>query len=71
MRQRSPPRHLNYATIGNSCAYLTQVGGGAFGNRDDWILSAIRRALQLYEKYPLDVKIVSYRAPDPRLRGLA
>ncbi len=40
--------------------YLTCVGGGAFGNRRQWIADAISRALALYSDEPLDVKLVHY-----------
>ncbi|MGA9573374.1 MAG: hypothetical protein WBS20_05445, partial [Lysobacterales bacterium] len=32
---------LNYARTGNNKVYLTLLGGGVFGNEEDWILSAI------------------------------
>lgn len=49
------------ASKGNSkSVYLTQLGGGAFGNNQDWILDAIRRAVILYRDFDLDVKIVSF-----------
>ncbi|GAB5404905.1 MAG: hypothetical protein Aurels2KO_31360 [Aureliella sp.] len=40
--------------------YLTLVGGGVFGNRSDWILSAIARSLELFAWADLDVRIVSH-----------
>ena len=40
--------------------FLTSVGGGAFGNSTIWIERALRRALKLYEHYPLDVRLVCY-----------
>jgi len=45
---------------GNKKVYLTLLGGGAFGNRNDWIISAIRRSLKKYANTPLDIRIVSY-----------
>jgi hypothetical protein len=42
---------------------LTLLGGGAFGNRDEWIQGAMRRALQLASGSELDVRLVSYGAP--------
>jgi len=41
--------------------YLTCVGGGVFGNSHFWIASAINRAIKIYEKAPVDVKLVHYR----------
>ena len=45
---------------GNGRAYLTLLGGGAFGNEADWILEAIERAVTTYRDFDLDVAIVSY-----------
>jgi hypothetical protein len=50
---------------------LTRLGGGAFGNNEEWIQSAIERALDLARNHALDVRIVSYREPSPLLRALA
>lgn len=49
---------------------LTSLGGGAFGNDDEWIYSAIRRALRLAIDCDLDVRIVSYRQPTSKLVNL-
>lgn len=43
---------------------LTRVGGGAFGNHQDWIDAAIQRALGLVEHADLDVRIVCYGGLD-------
>jgi len=51
---------LNFITTGNNTIYLTLVGGGVFGNETDWIISAIKRSLDLYADVDLDVAIVSY-----------
>jgi hypothetical protein len=61
---------LNFANTGNSKCFLTLLGGGAFGNRDDWILSAIGRTLNLYSGFNLDVSIVSYGMSKPHVREL-
>lgn len=53
---------LNYAKTGNNKVYLTLLGGGVFGNDEDWIFAAIMRALELFAHVPLDVAIVSYKA---------
>lgn len=50
--------------------YLTLVGGGAFGNEPAWILDAIRQALLKFRDAPLDVRIVSFRQPDPMVEVL-
>ncbi|MDM8544705.1 hypothetical protein QUF90_26820 [Desulfococcaceae bacterium HSG9] len=51
---------LNYLRNGNKTLYLTLIGGGAFGNKTEWIINAIRRSLNLYKHTGLDVAIVSY-----------
>ncbi len=51
---------LNAARTGNNTVFLTLLGGGVFGNETDWIIRAIRRAIDLYKEYGLDVAIVSY-----------
>ena len=38
--------------------YLTLIGGGAFGNKPEWIINAIQKALDEYAKYPIDVNLV-------------
>lgn len=44
--------------------WLTFLGGGAFGNRKDWIAGAIGRALARLDGVALDVRIGHYRAID-------
>ena len=51
---------LNAERTGINKVYLTLLGGGAFGNRNGWIISAIRRAVNLFADFDLDVSIVSY-----------
>jgi hypothetical protein len=45
----------------SNIVYLTLLGGGAFGNPGEWILNAMRRALDLLRETDLDVRIVSFR----------
>jgi hypothetical protein len=40
---------LNSTKTGNSTVYLTLLGGGAFGNKSQWITDAIFRALEQYQ----------------------
>jgi hypothetical protein len=40
--------------------FLTLLGGGVFGNQDDWIMNAMQRAMCKYSDHQLDVAIVSY-----------
>lgn len=61
---------LNGSKTGNKSLYLTLLGGGAFGNNQVWILDAIRRAAVLYNRFDLDVKIVSFRHSNPAIRKL-
>lgn len=56
---------------GTNVVLLTRLGGGAFGNDDDWIDAAMRRALRKAASFDLDVKLVSRDAPSPGLRQLA
>jgi hypothetical protein len=56
---------------GSNEVFLTRLGGGAFGNADAWIDSAMRRALQATADTALDVRIVSYGAPSRGLLELA
>jgi hypothetical protein len=44
--------------------WLTFLGGGAFGNRKEWIAAAIGRALARLEGTALDVRIAHYRHVD-------
>jgi len=40
--------------------FLTCVGGGVFGNSHFWIASAISRAIKIWKRAPVDVKLVHY-----------
>ena len=61
---------VNAKRTGNKRLYLTLLGGGAFGNSPQWILNAIKQACTRYKDYALEVKIVSYRYPNPQLAPL-
>lgn len=61
---------VNSEQIGNNRVFLTLLGGGAFGNHDDWIFSAIERAIHLFADVDLDVAIVSYGSSCPRVQQL-
>lgn len=58
------------AVTGNRRVYLTLLGGGAFGNLDEWIFPAIERALGAVGEAGLDVAIVSYRRSNAEVRAL-
>jgi hypothetical protein len=55
---------LNRQADGMPVVYLTRLGGGAFGNDAQWIAAAIRKALAACRDAALDVRIVSYAAPE-------
>ena len=58
---------VNASKNGKKSLYLTLLGGGAFGNDQVWIVDAIRRAAELYSRFDLDVKIVSFRRSNPSI----
>ncbi len=61
---------INASRTGNSCLFLTMLGGGVFGNDPSWILDAIGRAIKLYARFRLDVRIVSYGRSHSNVRAL-
>ena len=62
---------LNRHRTGCNQLFLTLLGGGAFGNEDNWILEAIERALTKYSRAGLSVAIVSYGQSIPIVNDLA
>ena len=50
--------------------YITQLGGGAFGNRTGWIVAAMERAFRKLADSGLDVWIVHYSGVRKRFRDL-
>lgn len=50
--------------------YLTMLGGGAFGNRTEWIIDAIRPMLHKFAAAELDVVIVSHGKSNPAVKTL-
>jgi hypothetical protein len=61
---------LNSRRTGNGTVFLTLLGGGAFGNDLDWVVRGVKRAVQLYGGYGLDVAIVSYGSSKPCVQEL-
>ena len=61
---------LNSRSTGNQRLFLTLLGGGAFGNAAGWIIEGIRRALDLYRHFALDVAIVSFGSSKPYVQRL-
>ena len=62
---------LNCAQTKANKVFLTMLGGGAFGNEEDWILSAIARAVRVNQHAGLDIKLVSYSKPSPMLKAFS
>ena len=56
---------------GTNIVLLTRLGGGAFGNDDNWIDRAMRRAIQQAAELGIDVRLVSYGPPSRALLQLA
>ncbi len=54
---------LNAQRGASNVVLLTRLGGGAFGNDDEWIQAAMLRALKKVEGFDLEVKLVSYGEP--------
>ena len=50
--------------------YLTLLGGGAFGNKQEWIMDSLHSALLTFSALPLDVNIVSHHQSNPAVRQL-
>lgn len=58
---------VNATQGGSRVVLLTRLGGGAFGNETQWIHDAIELSLRRFPDVGLDVRIVSYGAPDGEL----
>ena len=61
---------LNKINTGFSKLFLTQLGGGAFGNQERWIMDAITQSLDLFSRSGLDVSIISYGSSSPQVKEL-
>ncbi|PHI19690.1 hypothetical protein CEQ90_11610 [Lewinellaceae bacterium SD302] len=51
---------LNRKRTGSNKLFLTLVGGGVFGNKDEWIGEAVLRSIRMFAHHDLDVKFISY-----------
>ncbi len=58
---------INYEKNNSSKVFLTLVGGGAFGNEENWILESLKKTIDKFRNTPLDVKVVSYGRSNPNL----
>jgi hypothetical protein len=54
---------LNAQRGASNVVLLTQLGGGAFGNQEDWISNAMLRSLELMSEFNLEVRLVCYGTP--------
>lgn len=61
---------INQARTGSNQLFLTLIGGGAFGNRSEWITDAIEYAVDRHKASGLYVQIVSYGRSQPAVAGL-
>jgi len=50
---------------------LTLLGGGAFGNAQDWIFSTFSRALQMVSEQDLAIRFLSTSSPSQKLQIFA
>jgi hypothetical protein len=62
---------LNAARGASNVVLLTSLGGGAFGNDESWIGAAMERALRLMSGHDLEVRLVSFGAPNQTFVRLA
>lgn len=58
---------INMEKNNSNLVYLTLVGGGAFGNKENWILDSITKAINKFKNVPLDVRIVTFGKSNPAL----
>jgi hypothetical protein len=54
---------------GSGKVWLTFIGGGVFRNKNEWIASAIHRALSRLSDFDLDVRIAHYRQINQGMRA--
>ena len=62
---------LNARRGRSNIVLLTSLGGGAFGNDEQWIHGAIARGLDIVRESALDVRLVSYGPPSPGFCAIA
>ena len=55
---------------GSNTVLLTRIGGGVFENGDDWIDSAIVRAMDLVKDAGLEIIFVAHRAASPGTQAI-
>jgi hypothetical protein len=52
----------------NRTVFLTMLGGGAFGNPEQWIIDAIYRSMDIFAATSLELVMVSYGKANPSLQ---
>lgn len=55
---------------GSNTVLLTRIGGGVFSNGDDWIDSAIERAMGIVADAGLDIVFVAHGSVSPGIQGI-
>ena len=58
---------LNYENTKNNNVFLTLVGGGAFGNKNEWIFNSLKKSIEKFSNTPLNINIVSYGLSNPNV----
>jgi len=61
---------LSMAYLKNKKVYLTLLGGGAFGNKEEWIINALEEALRAFHHQDLKISIVSHKTSNPAIQNL-
>ena len=55
---------------GSGRVWLTMLGGGVFGNDDQWICDAIEKALERTRDLGLDIRLAHFRSLHPLFSGI-
>ena len=50
---------INFSETGNTDIFLTQLGGGVFGNHSTWIANSIQKSINEVTKYQVPVHIIN------------
>ncbi|MEO1185522.1 MAG: hypothetical protein AAFX46_12890 [Cyanobacteria bacterium J06636_27] len=61
---------INSQRTNNNRLYLTLVGGGAFGNKEQWIVESVLKSVKRYENTGLDIRFVSYSTPSKAVKNI-
>ncbi|MCG8328046.1 MAG: hypothetical protein MI974_10195 [Chitinophagales bacterium] len=60
----------NKRKTANNRLFLTLVGGGAFGNEQEWLYTAILKNIKQFMSCDLDIRFISYGASNSLVRQL-